>query len=152
MAKIADVQKGSKLVVKIGRDEHEITDPTLRTNILSAWDLTTSKKVNDEKLSPLKGFIAEAARNHGKDNQTITFIVDGVQCKITFGKEAKILAQNVDRIKALLPDSNIDDLVKSKVTFFPEKRLIELAAKNPELAELITVSDKAPAFEFTLIK
>lgn len=152
MAKIRDIKDtaSNSVVVKRGRETETVENPELRENICRAMELTGQKRLNDENLSGLKAYISEVAKKYTEG--TVTFMVGTISCKVSFGQEASIPEANIKLIQKLLPDSNVKDLIRTKITHAPEKKLTELAAENPALAELIVVKDKAPSITFTMEK
>jgi len=140
----------SSVVVKKGRETETIENPELRESICRAMELSGQEKLARANLSPIKAYIAEVAKQYTEG--TVTFKVGKISCKVSFGQEASIPEANIELIQQLLPDSNVKDLIRTKTSHAPEKRLTELATKNPALAELIVVTDRAPSITLTMEK
>lgn len=133
--------------IKIGRDVYYKDDPQLAKLILHAYDVDINMQDPKKDLSQSKKDIAELAKKYLEDAETVTFIVEGVECKLSFRKQREIPDSNVDQLKDILK-GKFEYLVDVKQQFKPTKKLLQMADEDKAIDELIVEKAMAPAVSF----
>jgi len=137
------------LVVKIGKKttpRENIEDDVAFLNFVK-----TKKEIDtlNESLKKSKEHLSTAAKEElgESDAATVTFQKDGYAIKISFGWDIKI--KDEDLLKEIIGD-RFEDLVETKVTQAPSKKLKELALEDDGLQKCMVVKEKAPSV--TMVK
>lgn len=142
----------SEVTVKLGRSEEPIRDLSLAKQIKEAHELDTESKKLSAKLAELKKKILEKARAHISDGaDTITFIKDGSECKVVFGKTKFIDPGDVAALREELK-STFDVLIEHTDAYKPTKKFLEYAEGKPEVEKLISEKDRSPRVVFSVLK
>lgn len=133
--------KDHRVVVKMGRKEEVIEDKALLEMIKGCKALISELRRIEPELSKYKCHIAGRARSIMDGSGTLSFIVDGISCKVTLRHEATIPPENVREMKRLL-GQRFNDLIRVKHKYICSPNLIsELREKGLEnLIELKEIS------------
>ena len=140
----------NKVVVRVGRKEKEIIHSGLAETIRAAYGLTLDLKAMEPSLKEYKSYIVKTANDFLDENGTVSFIVDDIVCKVTFGYECVVPEEKVEELKRILGE-RFYDLVRIKTRYEGTAMLIELACdgdKGREIASCIVVNKKSPAIRF----
>ena len=134
------------LRVKIGREVTEQKDRGAEGSVADFVEIKTEIDALNEKLKVAKEVLIEKAVEILGDDETstITFSVDDDSVQISFGYDIKV--KDEDTLRKILAD-RFDDLVTTKTTFTPDKKLKEMALEDDCLHECMSVKAKAPALK-----
>ena len=142
----------SEVTVKHGTEAESLKDLALAKQIKEAHALDIEIGKLSAKSKELKKAILEKARKHiRKDAGTITFIKEGTQCKVGFGKSLYIALSDVDDLKDHLK-STFDVLISHTDSYKPTKKFIEYAEGKPEVQRLISSKPATPKVTFSIVK
>lgn len=144
----------NKIRLKKGREEIIVTDQRLADLITSAYNLSLEIKAIEPALKEYKEEIASIAKDYLDEAGTVTFIIDSIACRITFGYECVVHPEKIEELKKILGD-RFDDLVKTKVIYNGTSKLIELASdgdRGRPIAECLIIKEKSPAIRFEPIE
>ena len=142
----------SEVTIKMGRSEEPIRDLTLAKQIKEAHGLDVERKKVEKKAKELKEQILEKARKHiQKGVDTITFVKDGTECKVVFGKSLFIAPVDVQDLKEHLK-STFDVLISHTDAYKPTKKFLEYAKGKPEVLRLISSKAASPKVGFSAVK
>jgi hypothetical protein len=139
-----------EVIIKKGRETSSLNSPKLAEIIMAAQRLNIEMKALEPALKEYKEQIALAARDYIDASGTLTFIVDGVYCRVTFGYECVILEEKVSEVRRIL-GNRFEDLVKVKTVYNGTTKLIDMAADGDSgkaLAACLTVKEKTPSIRF----
>lgn len=143
--------KDCDYIVKKGKDQIACHDRVFADNIRLACGLMADIRKIDPMLKAQKEVIAERAREYIDNAGTVTFIVDEISCKVTFGYECTIPEGNIEEVRRLLGD-RFEDLVKVKTVYNGTSKLIEMAAdadRGRAIAKHLVVKEKSPSIQIT---
>lgn len=143
----------SELQIKIGKQRSTIQDVGLIKLINEASELNAQQKEINERLSALKKDIAEKAREHlPEDTETITFISDGLECRLQFGNTYSIDQKYVPVLKEHLKGS-FDTWMETRTTYRPKTNMLsnfEVLAKSiPDLPGVVK-KPRSPHLKFSV--
>ena len=125
---------------------------TLAKQIKQAHELDIEKKKLEKKAKELKEQILEkASKNIREDVDTITFVKDGTECKVIFGKSLFIAPVDVKGLKEHLK-STFDVLISHTDSYKPTKKFLEYAKGKPEVVRLISSKAASPKVVFSVVK
>lgn len=142
--------KSQEVIIKKGKEQWSLKDSTLADVIRLANNLTNEMKALEPSLKEYKTHIAKVAKDYIDASGTVTFIVDGIQCKITFGYECVIPEENVEEVKRILGD-RFEDLVRTKIKHEGTMKLIDMAAdgdRGQAIAKCLVIKEKTPSIRF----
>jgi len=134
------------LRVKIGREVTEQKDRSAEGAVADFVEIKTEIDALNEKLKVAKEVLIDKAVLILGDDETstITFSVDDDSVQISFGYDIKV--KDEDTLRKILAD-RFDDLVTTKTTFTPDKKLKEMALEDDGLHECMSVKAKTPALK-----
>ncbi len=142
----------SEVTVKLGRSEEPIRDLTLAKQIKKAHELDVDSKKISAELNKLKKEILDKARTHiPEDAETITFIKDGTECKVVFGKSLFIAPGDVEALREELK-STFDVLISHTDAYKPTKKFLDYAENKPDVQSLISSKPASPRVVFSVVK
>ncbi|AQW87875.1 hypothetical protein CPIN18021_1076 [Campylobacter pinnipediorum subsp. caledonicus] len=133
------------MIVKIGKQEINLTDKKLGRNIEDFCEIKAQVDALNNKLKDIKEYIAFRANEllADSDANTISLIVDNYNgVKVNLGQD--IVIKDNELLKELLGDK-FDMLVKTEVVYKPERKLKELALDDDGLKECLSIKQKTPA-------
>ena len=134
------------LIVKIGKNQTEEKSKVVEAAVTSF--VATKSKI-DELNAILKAdkevLIEKAKKILGDDDvSTITFMVGEEKVQMGFGYDIKI--SDDELLRKVLGD-RFDDLVITKTSYAPEKKLKEMMVDDDGLAECLSIKEKATTFK-----
>lgn len=134
------------LIVKIGRETTKQKDRNAEGSVADFVEIKTEIDELNEKLKVAKEVLIDKAVEILGDDETstITFSVDDDSVQISFGYDIKV--KDEATLRKILAD-RFDDLVTTKTTFTPDKKLKEMALEDDGLHECMSVKAKAPALK-----
>ena len=142
----------SEVTVKHGTEEESLRDLALAKQIKEAHELGIEIEKLSAKSKELKKAILEKARKHiRKDAGTITFVKDGTQCRVKFGKSLYIDTQDVNDLRDHLK-STFDVLISHTDSYKPTKKFLEYAEDKPDVLRLISSKPATPQVTFSIVK
>ena len=142
----------SEITIKLGRETETVRDASLAKEIREACKLDTEAKAVAVKLGELKKSILESARKRiPKDTDTITFLNEGTECKVIFGKTKFIDPKDVPALKKELR-STFEVLIEHSSTWKPTKKFLEFAEDKKEIQLLISEKNRSPRVSFSIVK
>ena len=142
----------SEVTVKHGTEEESLKDLALAKQIKEAHELDIKIRKLSAKAKELKTAILDKARKHiQKGSGTITFIKEGTQCRVVFGKSLYIALPDVDDLKDHLK-STFDVLISHTDSYKPTKKFIEYAEDKPDVLRLISSKPATPKVDFSVVK
>lgn len=147
MLNITNVTKETKVLkIKIGKTETEEKNRVVEGAVASFVETKAEiDRLNNALKSAKEILVEEAKEILGEDDvSTITFSVDDDKVQVSFGYDIKITDD--EKLHKIL-DERFEDLVLTKFTIVPTKKLKEMALEDDGLAECMSVKEKAPAFK-----
>ena len=142
----------SEVTVKHGTEEEPLRDLALAKQIKEAHEVDIEIGKLSAKAKELKKAILDKARKHiRKDSGTITFIKEGTQCKVVFGKSLYIAPSDVQDLKDHLK-STFEVLISHTDSYKPTKKFIEYAEGKPDVLRLISSKPGTPKVSFSIVK
>lgn len=142
----------SEVIIKIGRNESALRDLTLAKYIKEAHELDVEARKLSARISEIKKQILGKARAHIPEGaDTITFLKDGTECKVVFGKTKFIDSKDIADLREHLK-STFDVLIEHSDTYKPTKKFLEYAEDKPEVQKLISEKDRSPRVVFSVVK
>lgn len=139
-----------EVTVKKGKEKFVIKDAKLAEAVLRAYNIWLDMKSFEPAMQEYKNYIAKIAKDYIDTSGTLTFSVDNVSCRVTFGYECVIPEENIDEVKRILGD-RFEDLVRIKIKYEGTSKLIDMAAdadRGQKLAECLVIREKAPTIRF----
>ena len=134
------------LVVKIGKNQTEEKSKVVEAAVASFVE--TKHKIDELNviLKADKEVLIEKARKiFGDDDvSTITLMVGEDKVQMGFGFDIKI---SDDVLLRKVLGERFDDLVITKTSYAPEKKLKEMMLDDDGLAECLSIKEKATAFK-----
>ncbi|MEW6115356.1 MAG: hypothetical protein AB1553_00440 [Nitrospirota bacterium] len=149
-AKLGKAGAVETVTLKKGRETTTISVPRLADTIRSARGLTIEMKSLEPALKEYRDYIASVAKDYIDASGTLTFIIDGIRCKVTFGYECVIPEEHVAEVRRLLGE-RFDDLVRTKITHSGTSKLIDMAAdgdRGKAIAGCLVIKEKTPGVSF----
>ena len=143
--KLSQVHSGA-VIAKIGKNEFKIDDETLGESILNFIDTTAKIRALNENLKELKAKLSSVANELLSDTEALNISListSGAGVKIGLGFDVKI--EDKENLREILGDK-FDLLVKTKISYEPEKRLREMALIDDGIKECSIIKEKAPCF------
>lgn len=134
------------VIAKIGKNEFKIDDETLGESILNFIDTTAKIRALNENLKELKAKLSSVANELLSDSEALNISLisaSGAGVKIGLGFDIKI--EDKENLREILGDK-FDLLVKTKISYEPEKRLREMALIDDGIKECLIIKEKAPCF------
>ena len=142
----------SEVTIKLGRETKPLRDLTLAKQIKEAHDLDVESRKLAARTRELKKQILEKARTHiPEGTDTITFIKEGTECKVVFGKTKFIDPKDVAGLREYLKDT-FEVLIDHTDAYKPTKKFLEFAEDKPEVLSLISQKDSSPKVAFSVVK
>lgn len=142
----------SEVTVKHGTEEESLRDLTLAKQIKEAHELDIEMGKLSAKAKELKKAILDKAQKHiRKGAGTITFIKEGTQCRVVFGKSLYISLADVQGLKEHLK-STFEVLISHTDSYKPTKKFLEYAEGKPEVQRLISSKPATPKVSFSIVK
>ena len=142
----------SEVIVKHGTDEESLKDLPLAKQIKEAHNLDVEIKKLSAQAKELKKAVLEKARKHiRKGAGTITFIKDGTQCRVVFGKSLYIALEDIPALREELK-STFDVLISHTDSYKPTKKFLEYAEGKEDVLRLISSKPATPKVDFSVVK
>lgn len=139
---------GRKEVAVIrGRERQVMEDGRLYFAVLRAFSLYQRMKALEAELSEAKETIKERARGLMGDRATVSFEADGVLCRVTTRCEVTVPEENVKELRKML-GRRFKDLVSERKRYLGTRKLVEEAAADQEIRDLLTVRELSPQFSW----
>lgn len=138
------------VTIKKARETTYIQSPGLADAIRAARNLSLEIKSLELGLKEHKEQIVSVARDYIDAAGTLTFIVDNIHCKVTFGYECVIPKEHVDVVRRILGE-RFDDLVRTKISYYGTSKLIDMAVdgdRGKAIAECLVINEKTPRVSF----
>ncbi len=139
----------SKYLVQLsatGKDEL-IIDPTLAKDILNGYGMSVLIRKYKTEFEEIKKRIAAKAIKCIQGTGTLTLQTGATLCRVSLWNEPVILPENSKRLMEILGE-RFDDLVFTRTSFKPTKKLLLLAESDEGIAELITIKKRPPWVRF----
>jgi len=95
----------------------------------------------------IKNTIAAMGRRWIPNGGGVTFFSGSVECKLRIDHDPVITPEDVGKLREIL-GSRFDDLVFSKTSYRPTKKLIILGESDDSIAQLITFKERSPSLRF----
>ena len=142
----------SEVIIKTGREQAPLRDLTLAKQIKEAHELDVEARKISARQSELKKQILEKARAHIPEGvDTLTFVKDGTECKVVFGKTKFIDPEDIAALREHLK-STFDVLIEHTDSYKPTKKFLEYAEDKPEVQKLVSEKDRSPRVVFSVVK
>ena len=142
----------SEVIIKIGRDTETLRDLSLAKQIKEAHEIDVETRKLSAKMKEFKKQILEKARKHiPKDAATITFIKDGTNCRVVFGKSLFIAPVDVAPLREYLKDT-FEVLIDHTDNYKPTKKFLAFAEDKPDVQRLISEKPSSPKVDFSVVK
>ncbi len=141
---------GSPPVPEVRRivDSKSFLDWHLLNKIKKAARLLQEVAAYEPQIKEVKDAIIAAALDNGdlSEEGSVTYIVDGILCRVSSGYDYRIPAESQEALKTFL-GKEYDDLVETVVELRPSQRLIEMACDgdlSPDLRKHLSIRLRAP--------
>jgi len=146
MNKRKETKEEKVLLTKIGKEETQTKNRILEGAVAAYVETKAEIDRLNNALKSAKGVLVEEAKKVlGEDDiSTITFCVDDDKVQVSFGYDIKITDD--EKLYKIL-EERFEDLVETKISLAPGKKLKEMALEDDGLAECMSVKEKAPAFK-----
>lgn len=115
--------------------------------IEKGYDLNLWMKRYKLDQAEIKNTIAAMGRRWIPNGGGVTFFSGSVECKLRIDHDPLIEPEDVGKLREIL-GSRFDDLVFSKTSYRPSKKLIILGESDESIAQLITFKERSPSLRF----
>ncbi len=115
--------------------------------IEKGYDLNLWMKRYKLDQAEIKNTIAAMGRRWIPNGGGVTFFSGSVECKLRIDHDPLIEPEDVGKVREIL-GSRFDDLVFSKTSYRPSKKLIILGESDDSIAQLITFKERSPSLRF----
>jgi len=115
--------------------------------IEKGYDLNLWMKRYKLDQAEIKNTIAAMGRRWIPNGGGVTFFSGSVECKLRIDHDPVITPEDVGKLREIL-GSRFDDLVFSKTSYRPTKKLIILGESDDSIAQLITFKERSPSLRF----
>lgn len=115
--------------------------------IEKGYDLNLWMKSYKLDQAEIKNTIAAMGRRWIPNGGGVTFFSGSIECKLRIDHDPVITPEDIGKLREIL-GSRFDDLVFSKTSYRPTKKLIILGESDDSIARLITFKERSPSLRF----